>query len=193
MFVRSDFRTCEAEYLYKNSEHHVLSTDCHVITAVILQGSLDFVKSEPGLSSESFSPSHEECHEINIKVEDLPVLEEEEEEEEEEEGEEEEEDPEPVMAPSIETEHEVSSVCMRMLVRPCVCVCVRPCVCVCTFVHPCVCVFFLIVYFQACPITYAILRALFYITHYLRSCGFNRLVLPYIFNCFCFVHLLVSG
>jgi len=85
-----------------------------VIRAVVLQGCLDLVKTEPGLSSESFSPSHEECHEINIKVEDLPVLEEEEGEEEEEE--EEEEDPEPVMAPSIETEHEVSSVC--------VCVCV---------------------------------------------------------------------
>jgi hypothetical protein len=82
-----------------------------VIRAVVLQGSLDFVKSEPGLSSESFSPAREECHDINIKVEDLPVLEEEEEEVEEEE-EEEEEDPEPVMAPSIETEHEVSSVCV---------------------------------------------------------------------------------
>ena len=54
-----------------------------MIRAVVLQGPLDFVKSEPGLSSESYSPSHEECHEINIKVEDLPVLEEEEEEEEE--------------------------------------------------------------------------------------------------------------
>jgi hypothetical protein len=102
--------------IYKNSKHHVLSTDCHVIRAVVLQGSLDFVKSEPGLSSESFSPSHEECHDINIKVEDLPVLEEEEEVEEEEEEEEEEEDPEPEMAPSIQTEHEVSSVCVCLCV-----------------------------------------------------------------------------
>jgi len=89
------------------------------------------VKSEPGLSSESFSPSREECHDINIKVEDLPVLEEEEEEEEEEEDEEEEEeeDPEPVMAPSIGTEHEVSSICV------CFCVCV--CVIECSYMHVC--------------------------------------------------------
>jgi hypothetical protein len=93
---------------------------------VVLQNSTDFVKSEPGLSSESFSPSRDECHVINIKVEDLPVLEEEEEEEEE-------EDPEPVISPSIDIEHEVSFVC--------ICVCV--CVCVCdrergTCVHACV-------------------------------------------------------
>ena len=50
---------------------------------VVLQNSMDFVKSEPGLSSESCSPSHDESHNINIKVEELPVLEEEEEEEEE--------------------------------------------------------------------------------------------------------------
>ena len=81
-----------------------------MIRALVLQGSMDFVKSEPGLSGESFSPSHDEYHDINIKVEDLPIVEEEEEEEEEE------EDPEPAISPSIETEHEVSSVCVRVTV-----------------------------------------------------------------------------
>jgi hypothetical protein len=60
-------------------------------------------------------------------------------------------------------------------------------VCVCFFP------FLLIIYFQACPITYAILHALFYLPHCLSSCDFNHLVLSYIFYCFCYVRLLVSG
>jgi hypothetical protein len=44
----------------------------------------------------------------------------------------------------------------------CLCVCLCMCVCLCV----CVCVFFnKIIYFQACPITYAILHALFYLQH----------------------------
>jgi len=69
----------------------------------------------------------------------------------------------------------------------------KVCVCVCVCARARVLLLLLFVCFQECPITYAILHALFYITHYLGSCGFNRLVLSYIFNCFCFVRLLVSG
>jgi hypothetical protein len=50
----------------------------------------------------------------------------------------------------------------------------------------------LIVYFQACPITYAILHALFYLPHCLSSCDFiNCLVLSSICYWFGFVSLLV--
>ena len=88
---------------------------------VVLQNSMDFVKSEPGLSSESCSPSHDESHNINIKVEELPVLEEEEEEEEDEEEEvEEEEDSERGIVPPIETEHEVRCECVRACMHACV-------------------------------------------------------------------------
>ena len=58
-------------------------------------------------------------------------------------------------------------VCVCMCVYVCVYVCVCMYVCVCVWVGVCVCFFFNnnIIYFQACPITYAILHALFYLPH----------------------------
>jgi hypothetical protein len=52
---------------------------------------------------------------------------------------------------------------------------------------------FFIIYFQACPVTYAILHALFYLPRCLSSCDFDCLVLSYTLYRFCFVRLLVSG
>jgi hypothetical protein len=55
------------------------------------------------------------------------------------------------------------------------------------YIYMCVCGFFrcYIIYFQPCPITYAILHALFYLSHCLSSCEFNRLVLYISFFMFC--------